>query len=51
MGGWLLGWFNDDNTVLFLATAVAAAIGTLVALGLRGRSGPLTAAVPADSLT
>ena len=51
MGGWLLGWFNDDNTVLFLATAVAAAIGMLVALGLRGRSGPVTAAVPADSLT
>lgn len=51
MGGWLLGWFNDDNTVLFFATAVAAAIGTLVALALRGRSGALTGAVPADSLT
>jgi AAHS family 4-hydroxybenzoate transporter-like MFS transporter len=54
MGGWLLGWFNDDNTVLFLATAVAAAVAALVAFGLQGlqgRSATLPAVRPADSLT
>lgn len=54
MGGWLLGWFNDDNTVLFIATAVAAAIGALVALGLQGlqgRSVTVPAVRPADSLS
>jgi AAHS family 4-hydroxybenzoate transporter-like MFS transporter len=52
MGGWLLGWFHDDNTVLFVAVAVAAAIGALVALALGRRSDVVTAPVPATgSLT
>lgn len=49
-GGWLLGWFHDDNTVLFVAVAVAAALGALVALGLGRRSGVMAAPVAADSL-
>jgi MFS family permease len=52
MGGWLLGWFHDDNTVLFVAVAVAAAIGALVALTLGRRSDMVSAPVPATgSLT
>ena len=51
MGGWLLGWFNDDNTVLFAAVAVAAALGALVALTLGGRTSSTAVPVPADSLT
>jgi len=50
-GGWLLGWFHDDTTVLFVAVAVAAALGALVALGLGGRSRVVTAPVAADPLT
>jgi benzoate transport len=46
-GGWLLGWFHDDNTVLFVAVAVAAAIGGLIALSLGGRSRMVPAPVAA----
>jgi MFS family permease len=52
MGGWLLGWFHDDNTVLFVAVAVAAAIGALVALTLGRRPEVVASPVPATgSLT
>jgi benzoate transport len=51
MGGWLLGWFHDDNTVLFIAVATAAAIGALIALTLNRRPAVLTAPVPADALS
>jgi AAHS family 4-hydroxybenzoate transporter-like MFS transporter len=50
-GGWLLGWFHDDNNALFIAVAVAAAIGALIALTLSRRPSVLTAPMTADSLT
>jgi AAHS family 4-hydroxybenzoate transporter-like MFS transporter len=51
MGGWLLGWFHDNNNVLFIAVAVAAAIGALIALTLNRRPSVLTTPMTADSLT
>jgi benzoate transport len=51
LGGWLLGWFDDRNGVLFAAVAVAAGLGAFVALVLRGRTSGAPVAVPADSLT
>jgi benzoate transport len=50
LGGWLLGWF-EANGVLFAAVAVAAGLGALVALALRGRTSGAPVAVPADSLS
>lgn len=46
VGGWLLGWFDGNNAVLFYAVAIAAAVAALSMFALGGQKSAVP--VPAE---